>query len=62
MVDCGFSAHRKCSEKVPNECCPDLKYVTRAFGVDLTTLVKAHNTARPFVVDMCVNEIEKRGL
>ncbi|GAB6025117.1 N-chimaerin, variant 2 [Chamberlinius hualienensis] len=60
--DCGFSAHRKCSESVPNDCCPDLKYVIRVFGVDLTTLVKARNTIRPFVVDMLVKEIERRGI
>lgn len=59
--DCGFSAHRRCSEKVPNDCCPDLKYVRRVFGVDLTTLVKAHNLIRPFVVDNCIREIENRG-
>lgn len=60
--DCGFSAHRKCSEKVPNDCIPDLKYVKRVFGVDLITLVKAHNTLRPFVVDLCIKETEKRGI
>ena len=59
--DCGFSAHRKCSEKVPADCCPDLIHITRVFGVDLTTLVKACNTIRPFVVEACVNEIENRG-
>lgn len=59
--DCGFSAHRKCSEKVPPDCCPDLIHITRVFGVDLTTLVKACNTIRPFVVETCVNEIENRG-
>jgi hypothetical protein len=32
------------------------------FGIDLTTLVKAHHTTRPFVVDKCVREIEARGL
>ncbi|KAG0413374.1 hypothetical protein HPB47_009480, partial [Ixodes persulcatus] len=58
--DCGFSAHNRCSEKVPNDCLPDTKYVKRVFGVDLTTLVKAHNTPRPFVLDMCIKEIEQR--
>lgn len=60
--DCGFGAHKKCSEKVPNDCMPDLKYVKRVFGVDLITLVKAHNTLRPFVVDLCIKETEKRGI
>lgn len=32
------------------------------FGIDLTTLVKAHKSTRPFVVDKCVKEIETRGL
>ena len=31
------------------------------FGVDLTTLVKLHNTKRPYVVDVCIQEVEKRG-
>ena len=60
-VDCGFNAHKKCSEKVPNDCMPDMKYVKRMFGIDLTTLVKAQNTLIPAVVDMCVKEIELRG-
>ncbi len=60
-ADCGFNAHKKCSEKVPNDCMPDMKYVKRMFGVDLTTLVKAQNTLIPQVVEMCVNEIEARG-
>nr|CAD7397187.1 unnamed protein product [Timema cristinae] len=60
--DCGFSAHNKCSEKVPCDCCPDLKQLRGVFGIDLTTLVKAHRTTRPFVVDKCIGEIERRGL
>lgn len=31
------------------------------FGVDLTTLVKLHDTKRPFVVEMCIQDVEKRG-
>lgn len=60
-LDCGFNAHKKCSEKVPNDCMPDMKYVKRMFGVDLTTLVKAQNTLIPSVVEMCIKEIEARG-
>ncbi|KAK9503945.1 hypothetical protein O3M35_010397 [Rhynocoris fuscipes] len=60
--DCGFSAHVKCSEKLPPDCCPELKQVRSVFGVDLTALVKVHRTLRPFVVDKCVREIEARGL
>ena len=40
---------------------PDMKYVKRMFGVDLTTLVKAQNTLIPAVVEKCVTEIESRG-
>ncbi|CAG0902732.1 unnamed protein product [Darwinula stevensoni] len=61
-LDCGLSAHHKCSEKVPNDCLPQLRFLRGVFGVDLTTLVKAYNRPRPFVVDLCVKEIEERGL
>lgn len=60
-VDCGFQAHKKCSEQVPNDCMPDMKYIKRIFGADLTTLVKAQNTLIPIVVEKCVKEIESRG-
>ncbi|CAG2164155.1 unnamed protein product, partial [Oppiella nova] len=60
--DCGFGAHRRCSEKVPNDCSPDLRHIRRIFGVELTTFVKASNNVRPFVVDLCVKEVERRGL
>jgi hypothetical protein len=39
-----------------------LKQLRGVFGIDLTTLVKAHRATRPFVVDKCVREIEVRGL
>ncbi|KAK3105983.1 hypothetical protein FSP39_010121 [Pinctada imbricata] len=60
--DCGFEAHKKCSEKVPNDCMPDIKYVKNIFGADLTTVIKARNTPIPVVVDKCIKEIESRGL
>ncbi|KAH9509786.1 N-chimaerin [Bulinus truncatus] len=60
--DCGFQAHKKCSEKVPNDCMPDMKYVKRIFGGDLTTVVKAQKSQIPIVVDKCVREIESRGM
>ena len=41
---------------------PDIKYVKRMFGIDLTTLVKAQNTLIPAVVEKCIQEIESRGL
>lgn len=58
FIDCGFSAHTKCSEKLPPDCCPELKSSRSVFGVDLTTLVRAKKTVRPFVVDKCIQEIE----
>ena len=60
-ADCGLNAHKKCSEKVPNDCLPDMKYIKQMFGTDLTTLVKAQNTLIPAVVEMCIKEIENRG-
>ena len=60
-ADCGFNAHKRCSEKVPADCQPDMKHVKKTFGVDLTTLVTAQNSLVPSVVTMCVDEIEARG-
>ncbi|KAG6449749.1 hypothetical protein O3G_MSEX006242 [Manduca sexta] len=60
--DCGFIAHIKCSERVPNQCVPDLKKLRGVFGIDLTTLLNAHSSTLPFVVRKCVNEIENRGM
>ncbi|CAH0713672.1 unnamed protein product, partial [Brenthis ino] len=60
--DCGFIAHSKCSENVPNHCLPDLKKLRGVFGIDLTTLLNAHSSTLPFVVRKCVNEIEARGM
>ncbi|KAH3877943.1 N-chimaerin-like isoform X2 [Dreissena polymorpha] len=60
--DCGFEAHKKCSEKVPNDCMPDIKYLKSVFGQDLTTVIKAHKSPIPMVVERCVKEIESRGM
>ncbi|XP_074756559.1 beta-chimaerin isoform X2 [Athene noctua] len=60
--DCGLNVHKQCSKYVPNDCQPDLKRIKRVYCCDLTTLVKAHNTQRPMVVDSCIREIEARGL
>lgn len=43
-------------------CSPDLRHIRRVFGIDLTTFVKASNAVRPFVVDLCIAEVERRGL
>ncbi|KAI4575081.1 hypothetical protein MJG53_003012 [Ovis ammon polii x Ovis aries] len=61
-ADCGLNVHKQCSKMVPNDCKPDLKHVKKVYSCDLTTLVKAHITKRPMVVDMCIREIESRGL
>ncbi|XP_075367904.1 N-chimaerin isoform X1 [Mycteria americana] len=60
--NCGLNVHKQCSKMVPNDCKPDLKHVKKVYSCDLTTLVKAHFTKRPMVVDMCIREIESRGL
>lgn len=52
----------RCSEKIPNDCVPDLKYIRGVFGIELTTLLSAHNANLPFVVTKCVAEVEARGL
>ncbi|VEL24910.1 unnamed protein product, partial [Protopolystoma xenopodis] len=42
--DCGFQAHKRCSDRVPHDCLPDLKRVKqRVFGVELTSLLTAEN-------------------
>ncbi|KAJ3591968.1 hypothetical protein NHX12_007098 [Muraenolepis orangiensis] len=61
-ADCGLNVHKQCSAEVGDDCKPTLKHVRKVYSCDLTTLVKAHNTARPMVVDMCIREIESRGL
>ncbi|XP_078118928.1 N-chimaerin isoform X4 [Sander vitreus] len=61
-ADCGLNVHKQCSSLVPNDCKPDLRHIRKVYSCDLTTLVKAHNTARPMVVDMCIREIESREL
>ncbi|CAM4698541.1 unnamed protein product [Leuciscus chuanchicus] len=60
--DCGLNVHKQCSKLVPSDCQPDLRRIKKVFSCDLTTLVKAHNTQRPMVLDMCIKEIEHRGL
>ncbi|RXN33408.1 beta-chimaerin-like isoform X2 [Labeo rohita] len=60
--DCGLNVHKQCSKLVPSDCQPDLRRIKKVFSCDLTTLVKAHNTPRPMVLDMCIKEIEHRGL
>lgn len=60
--DCGFVAHKRCSELVPPKCVPDLKEMRGVFGSDLTTVVTAHKCIIPFVIRRCVEEVEARGM
>lgn len=61
--DCGLNAHKQCVLRLKEDNCqPHKKLVKRVFGVDLTTLVKAHNTKFPIIVEECVKEVEKRGM
>lgn len=60
--DCGFAAHKKCSERTLHDCRPEAKYVKRIFAVDLTTLCLAHGTSVPLVITACIREVELRGL
>ncbi|KAF7635328.1 hypothetical protein Mgra_00005295 [Meloidogyne graminicola] len=61
-LDCGFSAHLKCSEKSRPDCRPEAKYIKRMFAVDLTTLCLAHNVRVPTPLLNCIDEIERRGI
>lgn len=60
--DCGFAAHKRCSERTRPDCQPELHYVKRIFSVDLTTLCMAHKVSVPCVVEHCVGELKRRGL
>lgn len=61
FADCGLNFHKECSALAANDCKPNLRNIRKVYSCDLTTLVKAYNTARPMVVDMCIREIESRG-
>ncbi|KAH7731796.1 Protein CHIN-1 [Aphelenchoides avenae] len=60
--DCGFAAHKKCSEQARHDCRPEAKYVKRMFAVDLTTLCMAHSVMVPPVLLKAAAEVERRGL
>lgn len=58
-----FSTSNEC--EVYSVTCKASMYVLYSFvvfGVDLTTLVKAHNTKLPTIVEDCVREVEQRGI
>nr|XP_032821568.1 beta-chimaerin-like [Petromyzon marinus] len=60
--DCGLNVHKQCCRLVPTDCQPDPRRLPKVFGCDLTALVKAHRGRLPMVVEMCIGEIEARGL
>ncbi|KAE9549805.1 hypothetical protein FO519_006986 [Halicephalobus sp. NKZ332] len=61
-MDCGFAAHKRCSEQARHDCRPEAKYVKRMFAVDLSTLCMAHSVNVPPVLVKCIEEIERRGI
>lgn len=60
--DCGFQAHKKCSDKVPADCFPDMKRLKRVFGIELTSLAKIENRPIPLVFDKLIRALEDRDL
>ncbi|XP_065829086.1 beta-chimaerin-like [Oscarella lobularis] len=60
--DCGYQCHKTCSGFTDKDCQPDAKRVKRVFGIDLTTVTKVHGTRHPIVLELCVAEIELRGM
>ena len=61
-TDCGFAAHKRCSEQARHDCRPEAKYVKRMFAVDLSTLCMAHSVNVPPVLVKCIEEVERRGI
>jgi len=59
-ADCGINSHRVCSRLIPHDCSPNPKLVTEIFDTSLITLVKLYGTIRPVVVNICIQEIERR--
>ncbi|CAL8073161.1 unnamed protein product [Calicophoron daubneyi] len=59
-TDCGFQAHKRCADRVPCDCLPDIKQLKRVFGVDLTSLTRAEHKAVPTILVRCIDELERR--
>ena len=59
-ADCGINSHRVCSRLIPHDCSPNPKLVTQIFDTSLITLVKLYGTIRPVIVNICIQEIERR--
>ena len=60
--DCGINAHKTCARLVPHDCTPNPKLVQRLFGASLVTLVKLYGTQRPVIVNLCIQELERRDV
>ena len=60
--DCGINAHKQCARLIPHDCSPNPKLVHRLFGASLVTLVKLYGTQRPVIVNLCVQELERRDV
>lgn len=60
--DCGINAHKTCARLIPHDCAPNPKLVQRLFGASLVTLVKLYGTQRPVIVNLCVQELERRDV
>ena len=59
-ADCGINSHRVCSRLIPHDCSPNPKLGTQIFDTSLITLVKLYGTIRPVIVNICIQEIERR--
>lgn len=65
-ADCGLLVHESCIDIVKNECKPDLRTIP-PFSTDLTTIVKGSGSSVasygvPYILEMCVKEVEARGI
>ena len=58
--DCGLDSHKTCSRLIPHDCVPNPKLVHNIFGSSLITLVILFGTYRPVIVNLCIQELERR--
>lgn len=58
IVECGVESHERCALSCNEKC----HNSGRIFGVELDKLVKLDDSKRPFILEMCIEEIERRGL
>jgi len=60
-----LSTHVHCSDRITTNCIPALESIKEVFGTELRLLIKAAGgggSRPPFVLEKCIEEIEKRGL